>query len=281
MTVPRGRLEVLRAGGVRFDEGGCILDVDGDGRKDLVLTEAEPRALVWYRAQSGGWVRHLIDAGVDALDLLPATLHGRRGVLLVHRRSQVRFYEIAADPAQRWHSRDIYSFYSHSGQGGLAMGDVDDDSLPDIFCGNYWIQSPKSFELPWRLFAINLWNETANSGVMSLVAAESLLLVVQREMSPGRIAWFEKPADPRQLWTERRVATDATYPVAMQAADSGDVLVGERGGANRMILLSRRQPHVIGRASRLRRAFAADLNGDTKRDLVVISGESIAWWEQR
>jgi hypothetical protein len=84
---------------------------------------------------------------VDAPDILPATLLGHRGVLLIHKRMQVRFYEIPADPTARWPSQDVYSFYSPSHQGGLRMADIDGDGLPDILAGMYWIRSPESFEL--------------------------------------------------------------------------------------------------------------------------------------
>src|SRR5271169_6166953 len=47
-----------------FAEGGAILDVNGNGQLDLVVSEtAPPRALVWLEAPR--WIRHVIDTGVD------------------------------------------------------------------------------------------------------------------------------------------------------------------------------------------------------------------------
>ncbi|HLY17566.1 MAG TPA: VCBS repeat-containing protein, partial [Bryobacteraceae bacterium] len=163
-SLPQGGSRVVRGPGRAFTEGGCLLDVDGDGRLDVVVGESGPEAaLVWFRApraQRGKWARHVIDTGIDAPDMLPATLLGHRGILLTHKRAQVRFYEIPADPTARWPSRDVYSFYSPSNQGGLRMADIDGDGRPDILAGMYWMRSPESFELPWRLFAVTLWNET-------------------------------------------------------------------------------------------------------------------------
>src|ERR1035438_4512527 len=169
--LPQGNYQVVRGRGRAFAEGGCLLDVDGDGKLDIVVNEGGPEAdLVWYRSPHSGarWTRHVIDTAIDAPDMLPATLFGHRGVLLIHKRMQVRFYEIPADPTARWPSQDVYSFYSPSHQGGLRMADIDGDGLPDILAGMYWIRSPESFELPWHLFAIDLWNETLESAMLRL-----------------------------------------------------------------------------------------------------------------
>ncbi len=109
-----------------FAEGGAILDVNGDGQLDLVVNETAPaRALVWLEAPH--WIPHVIDTGVDTADVIPAELFGRRGILLVHRRAQVRFYEIPPHPEDQWPATEIYSFYTPSDQGGLALADIDGD----------------------------------------------------------------------------------------------------------------------------------------------------------
>jgi hypothetical protein len=64
LSCPQGR-------GRAFPEGGCVLDVDGDGLVDVVVNEGGPEAaLVWFRAPDQGslWVRHVIETGIDAAD---------------------------------------------------------------------------------------------------------------------------------------------------------------------------------------------------------------------
>ncbi len=259
---PYARPQVLARGTAAFGEGGCLMDVDGKGRLDLVVTERLPGpALVWYR--SPDWTRHLIESGVNAADLLPVSLHGRRGVLAVHRGAQLRFYEIPRDPARPWPSQDVYSFYTASNQGGLLMTDVDADGRADLICGNYWIRCPERFELPWRLFAIDTWNEQLPSAMSRLALLDGDLIVCQREMSPARVALFEKPKDPHQLWIPHRLegalAIDCPQTLVVadfHGANRNDILIGESAGEGRLILFRNRggktfEPEVVDRGAPL------------------------------
>ena len=69
---------------------------------------------------------------------------------------QLRFYEYPGKPYAPWPSTEWYSIYTAAKQGGLEMADLDGDGRPVLFCGNYWVRSTASFDLPWRIFAINL-----------------------------------------------------------------------------------------------------------------------------
>jgi hypothetical protein len=295
--LPQGDYQVVRGRGRAFAEGGCLLDVDGDGKLDIVVNEGGPENdLVWFRAPPGPalgnapWVRHVIDSGIDAPDMLPATLLGHRGILLIHKGMQVRFYEIPADPTARWPSQDVYSFYSPSHQGGLRMADIDGDGRPDILAGMYWIRSPESFELPWRLFAIVLWNETPESAMLRLSYGPLGLVAAQREMHPARLARFEKPTDPRQLWTERRIENlpDLTEVNSLDVADFDgdgrpDLLIAEKAGKGRLLVLynegeSSFRPAVVAQGRPVLFARAVDPDGHGRPGILAIRADAIVWY---
>jgi hypothetical protein len=291
--IPSGKKRMLtkrRPGG--FIEGGCRLDNGA-----LVLNEGPPgHQLVWLDAPT--WQRHVIDTGVEARDILPATLFGRKGILLIHRGAQVRFYEIPPDPNEPWVRTEIYSFYTPSLQGGLGMADVDGDGIPDILAGNDWIKAPSSFELPWHLFAIELWNEEPLSALLREKLVDLFgtgaqnLVAVQRAVPRARLAWFEKPPDPKQLWIEYRLegAFALNQPNSLQIADFDggrlDLLVAESGGAGRLIIFhnageGRFEPRVVTSGEPVNHAFVTDWNGDSRPDIVTIRKDAISWWENR
>ncbi|MGH9674165.1 MAG: hypothetical protein ACRD44_13370 [Bryobacteraceae bacterium] len=246
------------AGG--FGEGGCAF---GDG---LVLHEL-PARMVFLR-RSGAI--ELIDTAADFRDCLDVTLFGRRGVLVVHRGAQVRFYE-----SPHWRYREIYSIYTPSRQGGLLLRDVDGDRRPDILCGNYWIRSPERFDLPWRLFAIQDWWEREESALVRL-AFSGALLAAQSEAAPARLAWFDRPADPKLPWNRREVEVSPP-PRRVRAlapgSAPGTAIAGEDAGpGSRLLRIEGRRAEVIGAGDGF---VAARVSGG---DIVTVSRSAIVRW---
>ncbi|MCC6390916.1 MAG: VCBS repeat-containing protein [Bryobacterales bacterium] len=229
----------------RFRAAGCLYDINHDGRRDLVLNRADG-VLVWlpgpvFQREA------VIDRGVSITDCLGSNLLGRRGILVTYRGLQVRFYEISETAGgERWPYTEIYSFYTPSYQSGLLEHDVDGDGLPDLLSGNYWIRSPKEFTLPWRLFAIDTYNEQPDSAHMRLALIRlatgvRALLASQGELTEGKLAVFTPNTDPKVPWKETRMEDGLSlhYASALAVADMDgdgreDFILGERAGEGRL-----------------------------------------------
>jgi hypothetical protein len=259
IPLPKGRVET-KAIDAPLSPGGCTSDINGDYLADIVAYEPPPRepsatpagprlgSMVWYEAPE--WKRHVIDSQAQFRDCMETLLFGRRGILILHRYSQVRFYEIPEALADPWPYREIYSIYTPSDQGGLLRADIDGDGNTDIVAGNYWLRSPANFEASWRLFAINKWWEQPRSAMLRLAMAQPddsshpILFAAQSEARSARLAWFERPPDPTQFWNQTLLETmpPVSRPAAILTADFNgdlrpDLLVGENNGANSRLLL--------------------------------------------
>jgi hypothetical protein len=245
-----------------FGEGGCV------GARDVVYLQdgVESGPLV---AIAPGGARTELDRNVEMHNCVAPELLGHHGVLIIDHYGQVRFYE---GPGKY---QEVYSFYTPSRQAGLLMADVDGDGLMDIFAGNYWIRSPKAFDLPWRLFAINTRHETPDSATMTLTLCGKQLYAAQGHMRDGTLFRYTPTADPTQLWTEQGIASGLRFPHGLTSDASIGIAVGENGGPGSRLFLARDGEHLAPLGTT-----------DGVHTLVIVGGriltvgaESITWWD--
>lgn len=215
-----GRPVTITEANGAFGEGGCV---DGDS---IILQEGRPLGDLVRIGPDGR--RSVLDHDVEMHDCIATDLFGHHGVLIIHRYGQVRFY-------YGGRMQEVYSFYTPSRQAGLLLFDVNGDGRQDIIAGNYWIRSPESFELPWRLFAINTRHETPASATFRLALLGRDLIAAQGHMQDGVVYRYSMPADSTQPWRES-VAANLRFPHAIAATDAG-VVAGENAGFGSRVLL--------------------------------------------
>jgi hypothetical protein len=216
----------------RFAEGGCVFN------GGLILNSVAPRELIWLRLSDRK--RFVVDTGVDTRDVIAADLLGHHGVLLIHKRQQVRFYDWPSPMKDKWSETELYTIYTPSTEGGLVLADIDGDGLPDLLCGNYWMKSPTRFELPWREFAIDTWNEEEGSAMLKLAWSSPVRVAAQRDMQPSRAAWFARAEDPKQLWTAHDLLPGQPLSgVSGALFIEKDLLISERNSPGRVLFFRR------------------------------------------
>lgn len=211
----RRKAEIKQQGS--FTSGGCWTPSFG-----LILEDEAT-----HRLTANG---REIDTNISLSDCLEATLLGHKGILLIHRNAQLRFYEPAAATG-RWPYTEIYSIYTASAQTGLLLDDVDGDGRVDIYCGNYWVRSPEEFELPWRIFAIQPHYTEPLSSSLRLLKAFHGIIAAQREFAEPMLSLFRKPAVVTDLWIEQPLRAKVRRPQALVAVQQG-IVVGEDTGAD-------------------------------------------------
>jgi hypothetical protein len=183
-----------------LDRCDIRVDLDNDNQPDRVLVEGggvEGRLVAINGRTKQKWQ---LDHHVVTRECYPLEIFGRKGIAILPHGMGLRFYEPTGAWGAQWTYQEIYSFYTASWQGGLIQADIDKDGHPDLFCGNYWIRSPQSIELPWRLFAINAYHEHPVSATAQLHWDGNRLLWVESRRPKGRVVWFTPPTDITQLW---------------------------------------------------------------------------------
>ncbi len=286
-----------------FGAAGCLVDANSDGQSDLVLFEKgqpdQSGRMVWLEASSGGTL-HVIDTDADFSGCLPTNMFGKDGVVVLHRHSQLRFYEIPADPAAKWPYREVYSIYTPSSQGGLLRYDVDGNGHPDILGGNYWFQAPATPEKPWHIFAINKWWEKQQSAMLRLALVKHSdnrfpsLLAAQANGSPARVAVFDRPQDPKQLWRETPVEAipPIRNPEALTTADLNgdsltDLVIGENNGDTSRLLVywgiagGKYQGTRVDVTKGLLGVWPFDYNMDGRIDLIGLGPSTLYLWRNQ
>jgi hypothetical protein len=215
--------------GRTFEAGGCTAG-------DKFVLQERGKAILLDAATRR---EQVFETETRFASCLPFTLAGRKGIVITHLDAQLRFYLLPG-----MEMKELYSIYTASRQGGLLAHDVDGDGLDDLFFGNYWVRNPGALDVAWRLFAINLWHDTPEAALAALALDRGDLIWAESSARQARIARFEKPGDPKQLWLERRLPP-LDYPRAVLATQGG-IFIGHGGGVELLLRSGGRQTVMEG-----------------------------------
>jgi hypothetical protein len=177
------------------DVGGQALDVDGDGWFDHVTGG------VWYRntgrPREEPFERIVFDPELAAVhDLVIADLDGdgRKDVVTMSDKNNLRWYRIPSNPRSPWERRDI----GPGVHAGVAVGDIDGDGDADIARSNLWFENADGRAATWKEHPIPFGNPRppyplATRCVIADINQDGRadLVTTENEIRAGTIAWLE------------------------------------------------------------------------------------------
>lgn len=167
------------------NESPAFVDMDGDGRPDLLCADSEAKQMIWLRAPDGkgapGWERFPISAREA-----PGT-----------------------------------EIFSH----GLGLGDVNGDGRPDVVIKEGWWEAPADPRQPgWTFHPADLGKDCAQMYVLD-VNEDGYADVLSSSAHRYGIWWHEQDRDEqdRMTWKEHEISKAFSQTHALDLADiNGD-----------------------------------------------------------
>lgn len=240
---------------MHYSNGGCSLDVDGDGDDDLVVARGRSRScadpsLFWFEQRDAGtqWTAHVIGelgrGNIAPHDIHPFTAPRAdgallRGVVAVMDRKQLVWYEIPDDPRQPWTAHAIAELPLAS-QSGIAVGDLAGNGRPDVACGMFWAECPADPARDrWTVRRFGHWEDGGWGGMAKLAVADMdgdgdlELVASEAEIPEARLGVFTRnPQQPDAPWSCRELERGLYCPHSLVLTDVDrdgrvDIVAGE------------------------------------------------------
>jgi hypothetical protein len=230
--------------GTPFHNFATLVDVDNDGLLDLAGTQgkasqANPR-FVWARNRGNGTFTIYTNLpaaegdflqGVVSVQVAPGPLASI--ALSWHKAGQgIQLLAPPRPPANP--AVELWTWnrlLPDSQDEDLTAGDIDRDGDQDLLLGTWWLRNDKG---TWAKFVLNPTSGDPDRNRLGDIDNDGRLDAIvgfEAINKPGKLAWYQQPADPTTAWTEHVIA-DVVGPMSLDVADMDgdgdlDVIVGE------------------------------------------------------
>ncbi len=271
-----------------LEAGGVVVDVNGDGRPDVVAgQQIGGRELYWFECPEDPtqlWTKRVIenrfekyhDQAVGDVDG-----DGQPEIVFASQRSEVvGYYDIPADPTvSPWPQDHCHLVADKVGDlEGLMVVDIDADGRNEIVVGPNILRPGDRLDGPWRRESFARGYVKTRAAVADLDGDGRLDIVLSEgESDPGRLAWCSPPA-----WEPQVLRADLFHPHSLEIADFNsdglpDICTAEMGlgghkGSRLIIYVNRGGGQftevAIARGIPAHEAKVGDLTGDGRPDIV-------------
>ena len=248
------------------NESPAFVDIDGDGRKDLLCNDPEKKQVIWVHAPDKGsteWQPFVISEGTDS----PGT-----------------------------------NVFTH----GFGLGDMNDDGRPDVIIKDGWWEAPENRKQPnWTFHAADLGPDCSQMYVMN-VDGDGDADVLSASSHNYGIWWHEQEKDQQgnTIWEHHEINKSFSQSHGMALSDVNadghpDLVTGKRyyahnghdPGAHEPAVLYWFEfkagkkpswiPHKVDDNSGVGlQVVVQDINNDQLADIIVANKKGVFYFEQ-